>query len=200
MIITTPGAADANSFADVAYFKAFRTNRLPAVASVLAASDPAIEIALIASCRMMGNNFDWTGSAVDSVQGLEWPRTGMLTRNNFAVPTTGAASIPDALKNAQCEYAYQMLVGVDFTADDAAARAGLEFLKAGPVSLKFQTVNSATSESVDMILRRLGSEFNYLSNAVPGEVRRILVPSWFNQPSILRPLFFGTFGGGRHGR
>jgi hypothetical protein len=41
----------------------------------------------------------------------------------------------------------------------------------------------------------MGSEFNYVSLAVPGEVRRLLVPSWFEQPSVKRPLILRAMGG-----
>jgi hypothetical protein len=189
---TTPGSATGNSFATVDEFKTYRTNRLPSVAGVLTATDVAIEIALIVAARALNANFDWTGAAVDDVQAMTWPRSGMLTRNGFPIPTSGASSIQSDLKNAQCEYAYQLLAGKDLLSDNDAASAGVASVKAGSVAVAFQTVDTANEESVDMIIRRLGSEFNYVSTAVPGEVRRLLVPSWFNQPSIVRPLMFGA--------
>lgn len=194
---TTVGGANANSWADETYFKAFRANRLPAIAAVLNAVDAVITPALIVSCRMMGDDFKWTGSAVDAVQALTWPRLGMLTRNGFPIAGT---VIPNALKDAQCEMTYELLAGADLVSDNDALLKGIQSLKAGSVALSFQTQNTSTVESVDMFLRRLGSDFNYLSSQVSGEVRRMLVPSWFEQPTIKRPVLFAAFGPQRGSR
>ena len=189
-LVTTPGAANANSFATVEEFKTYRTNRLPSVAAVLTATDPQIEAALIVGARAMESTLDWTGTAVDAVQAMTWPRNGMLTRNGFAIANTVN---PQALKDAQSEWAYQLLAGTDFTADNDALKQGIASVKAGDVAVSFQDIDSASEEAVDMFIRRMGSEFNYLS--APGEVRRLLVPSWFNQPSIARPFEFEAYGG-----
>lgn len=188
-IDTTVGGANANSWASVVEFKAYRDVRLPASAAVSAATDPQIEAALIFACRNVNENFDWTGSAVDAVQALAWPRIGMKSRNGFDIP---ANMNPIDLKNAQCEMAFQVLDGANFIADDAAAKANVLGVKAGSVSVQFQQTNTSTFESVDMILRRLTNEFAYLSTAVPGEVRRILVSSWYNQPTIFPAVMFGA--------
>lgn len=188
-LVETPGAANANTYATVAEFKVYRTNRLPSVAVVLAAIDAAIEIALICAARSIDANFDWTGGAVDDVQDMNWPRTGMSTKNGFPIATT---VIPHQLKDAQCELAYQMLAGTDLVADNDALKKGVASVKAGSVAVSFQNVDTSSNESVDMLIRRLGSEFNYVSDAVPGEVRRLLVGSWYNQPSIFRPVMFGA--------
>lgn len=186
---TTVGGADANSWATVDEFKAYRETRYPQNANAIAAVDAAIIAALIVACRNVNENFDWTGAAVDATQGLTWPRSGMLTRNGFAISTT---TIPKELKDAQCETAYQILAGIDLVSDNAAAQQNVLGVKAGSVSVQFQQTNTSTSEAVDLLLRRMTSEFNYLSNAVPGEVRRMLVPSWYEQPTIVRPIMFGA--------
>src|SRR6185369_7470774 len=182
---TTIGGASANSWADETEFGVYATNRLPSVAAVLTATTAQITVALIVACRMMGNDFDWTGTAVDDVQALTWPRRGMLTRNGYTIATT---AIPQALKDAQCEMAYELLAGLDLVSDNDALNKGIASLKAGSVAVAFQHVDTASMESVDMFIRRMGSEFNYVSSQVTGEVRRMLVPSWFNQPSIKRPI------------
>jgi hypothetical protein len=188
-IDTTVGGASANSWASLAEFKTYRDYRLPASVAVSAATDSQIEAALIVACRNINANFAWTGVAVDDVQALTWPRKGMQTRNGFTIPTT---TNPKDLKDAQCEMAFQILDGANLVADDAAAKANVLGVKAGSVSVQFQQTNTSTSESVDMIMRRLTSEFAYLSNAMPGEVRRLLVPSWFDEPTIIRPIMFGA--------
>lgn len=191
-IVVTAGAANANSFATLNEFDAYAETRLPSVAAVLAATDDAKEAALIVSCRSLGANLAWTGAAVDAVQALTWPRLGMLTRNGFAIPTSGATSLQPPLKDAQCELAYQLLAGANLVADNDALNKNVSSVKAGDVAVSFQNVDLSSVEAVDMFIRRLGSEFNYISSAIPGEVRRLLVPSWFEQPSILRPVMFGA--------
>lgn len=186
---TTPGSATQDSFATVAEFKTYRANRLPALAGAVNAVDSAIEAALIVAGRSLDANFQWTGAAVDAVQAMTWPRSGMLTRNGFAIATT---EIPRDLKTAQCELAYQLLGGADLVSDNSAAQQGVASVKAGSVAVAFQEMDTSSAESVDMMLRRLGSEFNYLSVAVPGEVRRLLVPSWFEQPTIVRKFLIGA--------
>lgn len=188
-IDTTVGGASANSWASVAEFKVYRDVRLPANATVTAASDALIEAALQVACRSINENFDWTGAAVDDVQALTWPRSGMQTRNGFTIATT---TNPKELKDAQCEMAFQIIAGADLTADNAAAAAGVASVKAGSVAVGFQSVDTSQSTSVDMIMLRLTNEFAYLSTAVPGEVRRILVSSWYNQPTIIKPIIFGA--------
>lgn len=188
-IDTTVGGANADSWASVSEFKAYRAVRLPANATVTAASDPLIEAALAAACRNINANFAWTGSAVDDVQALTWPRDGMLTRNGFAIATT---ENPKALKDAQCEMAFQIIAGVDLVGDNQAAQQNVLGVKAGSVSVQFQQTNTSTTEAVDLALRRLTSEWAYLSNAVPGEVRRLLVPSWYAQPTALASIMFGA--------
>lgn len=188
---TTPGSATGNSFATVAEFKTYRDNRLPAVTWAVAASDPVIEVALIMGGRLMNSMFDWTGTAVDAVQAMTWPRVGMATRNGYPIPTSGASSYPQALKDAQCEFALQLGAG-DRVSDNDAIKQGITSVKAGSVAVTFKDVTENTSESVDMLIRRLGSEFNYVSKTVPDMVRQLLVESWFNQPSILRPIMFGA--------
>lgn len=152
-------------------------------------SQAAKENLLIAAAMVLDACFKWTGAAVDSVQALTWPRSGMLTRNGFPIDTV---TIPAELKNAQCELALQMLAG-DRMADNSAAAAGVSMVKAGSVEVQFQSVDSSTYESVDMIIRRLGSEFLYVSNSIPQAVRMLLVPSWYDQPSIFRKAVFGAF-------
>lgn len=186
---TTPGSATQNSYATVAEFKAYHASRYPQIAWVTGAPDPLIEALLIQAARLLDTNFTWTGAAVDGTQALTWPRSGMLTRNGYAIPTSGVTSIVIDLKNAQCEWAGQANVS-DLLADNAAAQLGVASVKAGSVAVSFQSVDTSSVESVDMMLRRLGSQFNYLSNEVPGEVRKLLVPSWYRQPSIKRPLLF----------
>lgn len=193
-LVTTPGSADANSFADVDFFRAYHVTRYPQISWVTTAVDATVEALLIMGARALNANFAWTGSAVDSVQAMTWPRVGMLTRNGFSIPTSGVDSIPVDLKYAQCEFSGQ-LGAKDLVSDNDALVKGIASVKAGSVAVAFQNMDTSSPDAVDMMLRRMGSEFNYLSSEVPGEVRRLLVPSWFAQPTIVRKPIFQVFGG-----
>jgi hypothetical protein len=96
------------------------------------------------------------------------------------------------LMNAQCELAGQM-GAKDLVADNDAALKGIASVKAGSVAVAFQNMDTSSPDAVDMMLRRMGSEFNYLSSEIPGEVRRLLVPSWYEQPTIVRKPIFEVF-------
>lgn len=191
-IDTTVGGASANSWASVDEYRTYSTYRLPAVTAAVEAVDADVEVALVVACRMIGNDFVWTGAAVNSTQALTWPRSGMLTRNGYSIPTT---TNPIELKNAQCEMAYELLAGLDLLADNDAVKSGLSSLKAGSVALSWQSMDVSSVAGLDNFIRRLNSEFNYVSDQVKGEVRRMLVPSWFEQPSIVRPIMFSGFSG-----
>jgi len=187
---TTPGSATQDSYATIEEFDTYAENRLPVLDLVTTATDAQKEAALRMAARSLDANFVWTGAAVDAVQALTWPRSGMLTRNGFDIAEAGAESITKPLKDAQCELAYQLLGGADLISDNEAASKGVSSVKAGSVAVSFHSFDFSSVEAVDMFLRRLTSEFNYVSVAIPGEVRRLLVPSWFEQPTMKAPFFF----------
>lgn len=193
-IVTTPGAADANSYATVAEFNLYAADRLPALTWFATATEEQKENALIAAARELDACFKWTGAAVDDVQALTWPRSGMLTRNGFAIPTSGASSIVRDLKNAQCEMALQ-LGASDRLGDNSAFKKGITSIKAGSVAVTFADVQgqqSSSREAADVAIRKLQSDLNYASSVVPDEVRRLLVPSWFEQNNISLPFIMET--------
>ena len=187
----TVGGATSNTYATLAEFNAYAATRVPAFSWFTTASDATKEAALQEACRLLDACFDWTGSAVDNVQVLTWPRQGMLTRNNFAIPTTVN---PQELKNAQCELALQLGAG-DLMSENQALRDGIASIRAGSVGISFQPTYTNSRDAVDMAIMRLTSEFLYVSKAIPQAVRMLLVPSWFNQPTIIRPMLFTALGG-----
>jgi len=187
-LIETPGSASANTYATLAELNAYAANRVPALTWFTAATDAQKEAALQAAARSLDACFTWTGTAVDDIQALTWPRSGMTTRNGFAIATT---VVPVDLKNAQCEMALQLGAG-DRLGDNDPLRKGVTSLKAGSVALTFSDVQGQQSsrEAADVAIRKMQSDLNYVSNVVPDEVRRLLVPSWFAQPNISRPTIF----------
>lgn len=158
-LVTTPGGATANSYASLAEANAYHTDHLYASAWV-AALDPEKEAGLIMATRLLdAMPRAWTGGAKSVVQALGWPRTGMSSRNGFALATT---KIPVPLKNAEAELARQLIEG-NLTETDAVAAKGIKSLKAGPVALTFK-------ETLDIT--------NSLLAMIPDAVIMLLVPSW----------------------
>lgn len=190
-LVETPGAADANTYASLAEFNAYAAARVPALAWFTAAADPAKEAALQAAARELDACFAWTGVAVDEVQALTWPRSGMVSRNGYAIATT---AIPVDLKNAQCELALQM-GAADRLGDNDPLLKGITSIRAGSVALTFSDAQAAQSsrEAADIAIRRRQSDLNYVSTVIPDEVRRLLVPSWFTQNTVSRPVMFEAF-------
>lgn len=164
-LVTTPGAANANSYASVAEADSYASEHLYA-SGWLSASSAQKEAALIMSCRLLdAMPRAWTGAATTSVQALGWPRTGMTNRNGFGI---AVMSIPLALKNAQSEFARQLLSD-DRTEDNDVISLGLQSVKAGPVAVTFKE-----KESERLALARRDS----LEAVVPEAVIMLLVPSW----------------------
>jgi hypothetical protein len=193
MIITTPGASDANSYASIAEADAYNSSR-PQGASWAALTQVEKESALKYSALLLDASFVWTGIATGATvpplgptdpdpapdepnpgQVMCWPRTGMF--NRIGMPIDPMVN-PDELKYAQAEYARQAAIA-DLTADNEAVKMGLSSVSAGSVSVSFQDKGSAASVAL------ANPAYAYLSPMVPGAVRLILVPSWYTQQSIL---------------
>lgn len=160
-LVETPGSATANTYATLIEADAYFATRLRSTFWT-DATDPEKEAALREAARILDAIIEWTGSAVDDVQALMWPRNGMLTRRGFAIPTSGSTSIPSELKDAQCELAIRLLAE-DLTEDNVVAVQGITGLKAGPVDLKFK----------DAIARHV----------VPDFVRELLPVTWYDDGS-----------------
>jgi hypothetical protein len=192
---TTPGAASADSYASLTELATYLANRYPS--TTLAAADSTNqEGAMRAGARLLDLGFAWTGFAVDDVQALAWPRRGMVTMNGFPIPTSGATSIPVQLKDAQMEFAVALYKG-DRLSDNPSLKiigseTSVQSIKAGPLALSFGGGTFSSMESFDAFVRSMNSDLKYLSKLVPDAVRYLLVPSWFKQPSIARPLIFGA--------
>lgn len=185
-LVTTPGAANADSYATVAEATTYNASR--PFSTAWTGADSVKEAALKEAARLLDAAFAWTGAAVDAVQALTWPRSGMLTRNGFAIPLT---TIPQALKDAQSEFARQLLEA-DRTADDDAQKLNVAGVKAGSVEVKFKQLSGQADPFavLDAEAIRMGRAFDYLSRAVPDAVRMLLVPSWYSEAAVTRSSFF----------
>lgn len=191
---TTPGGATSNSYADTDELDTYLASRFPST-TLAAAADGVKENVMIAACRLLDASFKWTGGAVDSTQVLAWPRTGMVGRTGYAVPTD---AIPQALKDAQCEFAVALYQG-DRISDNPALKiigseTTVQSIKAGSLALSFGGGTFSSLEAFDAYVRSLSPDFNYLSKIVPDAVRLLLVQSWYSTPSLKRALLFSPTG------
>ena len=194
-LIVTPGASNADSYATLAEANTYITDRrVPTITWWNTAADDAKEDALRFAAVLLDRIFKWTGAAVDNVQARAWPRTGMLTRNGFEIPSMGATSIVTDLKDAQIEFALQLGVG-DRISDNDALKQGITSVKAGSVAVTFGSIGISASspEMLDAQLRLQGSELAYLAKVVPDAVRWMLVPSWYEEKTIHRGILFEAF-------
>lgn len=177
-LITTPAAANADSYATLVEAAVYLAGS-PYAASWEAASAEAQEWAMrTGALRIDAIPGAWTGAASTETQALGWPRIGMANRNGFAI---ASGEIPAALKNAQIEYAKQLLES-DLTATNSVAAQGITSIKAGPVALTFKE-----SEEAYAALRQEQT----LAAAVPDAVRALLVPSWLYDPRDLDSAYTG---------
>ena len=158
-LVTTPGAADADSYASVAEMDAYHVDHLYASAWTALTSGEKVAAGIMSTRLLDAMPRAWTGGAVNSTQALGWPRTGMLTRNGFAVAIT---AIPAPLKNAEAELARQ-LAEENLLETDTVVAKGVTSLKAGPVALTFKD----TMDREDALLAM-----------IPDAVITLLVPSW----------------------
>lgn len=170
-LITTPGAANANSYATVAEADTYHEGRL---------HDEAWddvddkEAALIWAATLLDGWMVWTGSATfPATQALTWPRTGMLNRNGFAI---GSTVIPNELKNAQSELARQLALS-DLTANDDVVNKNITSLRAGSVALSFGQKDHSRD-----YLGVWPDVSATIGMGLPDAVRILLVPSWYTRP------------------
>ena len=178
MLKTTPAASDAESYASVAEADAYLADN-PYASGWSVASQARKEWAL----RSTGRLIDavpgaWTGAASTAEQAMGWPRTGMLNRNGYAI---ASGEIPVALKNAQIEYARQML-DTDLTATNEITAKNITKIKAGPVELSFKE----NDEKYAALTQK-----ETLTAAVPDAVRAMLVPSWLYDPRETEAAYTG---------
>lgn len=195
-LITTPGAANADSYASVVEADACNAQNLYASGWATAASADK-ESALRMATRLLDSMpAAWTGAAANAaVQALGWPRTGMKNRNNYPIPSSGASSIPGNLKCAQAEYA-RLLLENDLTGAGASgssvAASGIKSVSAAGVSVSFGSSSSSSSDGPPGPdeSKTYGKEAEIMAN-VPISVIQLLVPSWLRDPRDIDAPYSG---------
>ena len=168
-LVTTPAAANANSYATLV--EATTYNEAHGYGSVWAIPSGEQIAKLIRACRFLDTMPGaWTGAAATAAQVLGWPRTGMKSRNDFAI---ASGEIPSELKDAQAEFA-RHLVEEDSTESNVILALGITSVKAGPVAVAFGNALSQREAAVN-------SNRAY-AMMIPDSVKVLLVPSWLSDP------------------
>lgn len=136
VLVATPGAATANSYATLAEVDAYALTRPVAWDETSVWDDADTDDknrAIVTAAWMLDEYVEWDGSATDDIQAMAWPRVGMVTPNGYTVEHT---EIPERLKRANAELAMQLLI-TNRAADSEADTQGLKKLDVGPISLEF---------------------------------------------------------------
>ena len=110
------GKPDANSYASVAYADEYHEMRLHRTIWPETGTDPdqIKERALIWATRIIDEKTDWPGTRFSRHQALQWPRYGVVDRDDFPYDSD---VIPNWLKDAVSEMARTLIVE-DRTAED----------------------------------------------------------------------------------
>ena len=104
-IDATIGGASANSFVTLAEYQDYRATFYGIDGTE---DDLTDEMHVLRACRHIERAYVWLGQRVTSTQAREWPRYISGYVEGFPVPTD---AIPQAIKDAQCELAYQISQG-----------------------------------------------------------------------------------------
>lgn len=183
-LVSTPAAANANTFADLDWYKEYLSTRLPEpsfLASALADEiDDQLTVDLIAGRRLLEAYIVWTGSATTTTQSLTWPRESMYDANGTLIDDM---EIPARLKDAQSEAGVILRTTPNLFGDNAAKRKGVKRVKASTVEVEFQ--DDKSSSSVDLLQATLSLDRpEYLFQRLPSSILSLLVPSWYVRPSL----------------
>lgn len=180
-IDATIGGVNSNSFATLAEVSQYFDDRLPLSPSWVASGDAAAQSMFMATrgLEQFGQSIKllvpasggiaayyrvarhWTGSPASATQRLSWPRIGMFTSSGQPIDP---ATIPEELKQAEAEFAGQLLK-TDVTLNNDVIVQGLTSVKAGSVALTFK----------DQIFKQV----------IPDAVLDLLVPGWLTDEEII---------------
>lgn len=180
VVVSTPGASNANSYQEVTDVSAILAGRGTITDKWDAVDDKESMVirativlnAMIAPYRYFDKEnkwyvrrATWTGQAATSTQSLPWPRIGMYNANGFDIlPDV----IPTELKLAHAELCGALAVK-DSTLDNSTAVKGITDLTAGPVKISYNKFASTTK-------------------ILPDFVSMLLVPSWLTDEEV-EPLY-----------
>jgi len=139
-IIATPGAANANSFVDMASANLYFASRPWSTTWTGIASDTLREPYLIHATRLMEYMVTWYGVKTTTTQSLDWPRTMVQdpdypdTNRDIGVRWIDSTIVPQDIQDACCELALALITS-DRTQD--ASSRGLKRAKVGSLEVEF---------------------------------------------------------------
>ena len=139
-LIATPGAANANSYLDVATADAYFANRPNAAAWAAVGVSAAKEPYLISATRILETRIVWSGLRSTTTQALDWPRTMVQdpnypdTNRDIGVRWLDSTIVPQDVQDACCEMAFA-LIASDRTLD--ASSRGIKKAKVGSLEVEF---------------------------------------------------------------
>lgn len=178
----TVGDPEANTYADLAYFKDYLSSRpkLTWTDEAITGStlDDELSSNLIMAARIEDSSFVWTGQASTSSQALSWPRTGMYNRNGYLIPSNAN---PKDLKDSQCELAVQLKQSPDLFDESKASRLGIKKVDATDASVEFHAANTNSVKNLEYLSLLSSGDLRYLK--IPSIVRAMLPPSWYVESS-----------------
>lgn len=143
------GLAGANSFASLAEFNTYLSQRLYATTAA-AASDPTKQQALMMASQAIDASWYWNGIRKVKTQGLGWPRQfavevefpfygyGFWNAFGAGYRYYDSNSVPIKVKEATCEMAMELL-SADRTTD--VDGKGLKAVRVGPIRVEFDAAN-----------------------------------------------------------
>lgn len=150
------GKSDAQSYVDVAGFRAFTAARGIPVPSDDAQGNAKIEQSLISAVDYLEITQCWQGQRTKAEQALSWPRKGVVI-NGASFPDN---AIPANLKTAQIRLALEVLNGVDLMPTISGNAADYVIKeKVGPIETEYanptEFSGQATFTAVDALLAPL---------------------------------------------
>lgn len=145
-LVATPGDPLANTYATLEEAEAYHASHPYADVWVGATAAQAAR-ALVLATRLLDAQVKWQGVIASSTQALAWPRLCAYDRHDRSLSST---VIPQAVKDATCEYARQLLAR-DRTADRDSDVEGLSRVKAGPVEVEFREASGGAKVLPDAV-------------------------------------------------
>tara|TARA_R110000744_G_scaffold104945_4_gene200753 strand:- start:3267 stop:3779 length:513 start_codon:yes stop_codon:yes gene_type:complete len=131
-LISTPGAADANSYVDYAEANVYLTTERLYSDAWTAVTQAKGETALIWATSLLDANMTWEGTNRTLSQSLRFPRTGLFDRDGNNILND---IIPANLKTATADLAL-FLLRSDRTAIPSIIEKGLKSVRADVVSIE----------------------------------------------------------------
>lgn len=154
----TIGGATANSYITQDNAQLYFDDRLDTDLWELAIVEDNADAALMMACARI-DALEFAGYPSSSAQALQWPRTGLTTRNGVTIPST---TIPTEIQAAQCELALALLAdpGLSLAGDLTA----FEQVSLGTLSV---TPKSGSAGMLPQTIKRMLAPFLIAGTGIP---------------------------------